>query len=551
MRLVLLSAFAAASLVSPAAIEVKSAVTNGVEVFWFEEMVPMRDGTRLYTYGVLPKPGETKGIVLERNPYVKEQRVDLPALALREQGALRRGYAYVRQHVRGTGLSEGDWVPYVDERADGLATLAWIRTLPHYRGEIFLQGGSYLSSVHWSYLDTNPPDVKGAVLNIQDLNRYNIHYRNGHYKSALHGNWVVGGYKKKNRALRRDPSVKFTDLPLAGFSVRRLGERVADLEDTWCHPRPTDPWWRTPGTAGGEYRRALLDSTMPVLMISGFYDIYTEGLYDMWRELPAARRANCALVIDAGDHGGRSCVDFPNGFRTSPGAVDSNLDWFDFCRGRKDALKVVKPGETRWYELWGKRWLSAPEMTDGGDTLEIPLAFETTAFTYDPKNPPSFPGSGCLAFGGMKEQPAPGFRPDVISFVTKPFAGEKHVRGRMRLTLAVGTDADDTAFYVRVMIGKGGRWYTLRDDIKSLSWDTPDYRPGATAKIGYLLSDHSFVIGAGDMLRVDVAGANVAQFIPHANYKGEFRLQEKSRPAHSFVDPKGCRLTLPVVRKDR
>ena len=564
-------AFCASTAAAPAQMPqavIHSEVRDGVTLRWFEEMVPMKDGVRLYTYGVLPPAGEKCAIVFQRSPYVKEEPVNMPAFARNQQKALARGYAYVFQHVRGTGMSEGDWVPYVAERADGLSTLEWIRHLPHYNGEIFIAGGSYCASVHWSYLGTNPPDVKGAVLTVQDVVRYNIHYRNGHYKSALHGNWVVKGYKKKNRNLKRDPSVKFTDLPLKGFSERRLGERVADLEDTWQHPRPEDAWWRTEGTAGNEFRRALLDSTMPVLMVSGFYDIYTEGLFDMWRELPPARRANCALVVDAFDHGGRrrkgleadSPVFFPNGSRHDEATRDSDLDWFDWCRG-KGTLKHVRPGETRWYSLWGNEWRAAPEMTDAPGTLSVSftpdrrLSFapvspggETVRFSYDPSSPPSFPGAGCLGFGGMREQPAPGFREDVVSFVSGPSPKRYDVCGRMKLTLSVSTDCDDTAFFVRVSIRKrDGKWYTLRDDIKSISWDHPDYVPGAVASLAYTLSDHAFVIEEGDCLRVDVAGANAEAFIPHTNFKGPFAEQTKSRVAHDTLFPAGCSLVLPVA----
>ena len=564
-------AFCASSSVAPARVPqavIRSEVRNGVTLRWFEEMVPMKDGVRLYTYGVLPPEGEKCAIVFQRSPYVKEEPVDMPAFARNQQKALARGYAYVFQHVRGTGMSEGDWVPYVAERADGLSTLEWIRHLPHYNGEIFLSGGSYCASVHWSYLGTNPPDVKGAVLTVQDVVRYNIHYRNGHYKSALHGNWVVKGYKKKNRNLKRDPSVKFTDLPLKGFSERRLGERVADLEDTWQHPRPEDAWWRTEGAAGNEFRRALLDSTMPVLMVSGFYDIYTEGLFDMWRELPPARRANCAFVVDAFDHGGRrpkgvaadSPVFFPNGSRHDEAGRDSDLDWFDWCRG-KGTLKYIRPGETRWYELWANEWRVAPEMADAPGRLSVSftsdrrLSFapvspggETVRFSYDPSSPPSFPGAGCLGFGGMKEQPAPGFRADVVSFVSGPSPKRYDVRGRMKLTLSVSTDCDDTAFFVRVSVRKrDGKWYTLRDDIKSISWDHPDYVPGTAVSIAYTLSDHAFVIEEGDRLRADVAGANAEAFIPHTNFKGPFAEQTKSRVAQDTLFPAGCSLVLPVA----
>ena len=129
----------------------------------------MKDGTKLYTYGVLPPEGVKCGIVLRRTPYVPEKPADVAAFVRGQQKALARGYAYVVQHVRGTGMSEGDWIPYVNERADGLATLEWLRRLPCYNGEIYVSGGSYLSSVHWSYLGTNPPDVKGAVLNIASI----------------------------------------------------------------------------------------------------------------------------------------------------------------------------------------------------------------------------------------------------------------------------------------------------------------------------------------------------------------------------------------------
>ena len=178
-----------------------------VEVRWFEEMVPMRDGTRLYTYGALPPDGETRGIVLMRSPYMEEKPVDMPVWAASQREALARGYAYVMQHVRGTGMSEGAWTPYEDEREDGLFMLDWLRRLPHYNGELFLDGGSYLSSVHWSYLGTNPPDVKGAALAVQDVNRYNIAYRNGFFKIGLHGDWFEQGYRKKDKTAQDDDTI--------------------------------------------------------------------------------------------------------------------------------------------------------------------------------------------------------------------------------------------------------------------------------------------------------------------------------------------------------
>ena len=56
-------------------VRIHSVVTNGVEVRWFEEMVPMRDGVRLYTVGLLPPAGEKRPIVFEKTPCDNAQRL--------------------------------------------------------------------------------------------------------------------------------------------------------------------------------------------------------------------------------------------------------------------------------------------------------------------------------------------------------------------------------------------------------------------------------------------------------------------------------------------
>lgn len=546
-----LPAFGAAEK-GPAAV-IHSVTTNGVEVRWFEEMVPMEDGTRLYTYGALPPEGETRGIILSRNPYLPERPVDMPAHAYSQRGVLGRGYAYVHQHVRGTGMSEGSWIPYEDERRDGLATLEWLRRLPHYGGELFLTGSSYGATVHWSYLDTNPPDVKGAALFVQDINRYNIVYRNGFFKAGLHGGWFVGGYRKKDKTLRRNPSASFADFPLIGFSVRCWGEPVPVLDNKLRHPLPDDPFWRShePGS-GAEYLDALKGSTMPVLLKTSFYDIYTEGVCDMWRGMSESRRANCALVIDAYDHGGRMAAwakgtrgEFPGGARAESGV--SELDWFDYCRtGRPSAGLPV--GRTRYYALWENAWKEAPELADGEGKVRLALGKGARSWTYDPKRPlPKFPGSGGICFGGMQLQPTPNFRDDVVSFVMPPIEKRLDVRGRMEMKLAVSSDCEDTCFYVRVSVDKGdGKWYLLRDDITSLSFAGGKYLPGTERSIAFRFPDHAFRLEKGDILRVDVASANI-QFAPHPNVAGDAFACSSPKVAHNTVYPERSFLKLPVI----
>ena len=531
-------------------ITVHSVTTNGVEVRWFEEMVPMKDGTRLYTYGTLPPEGEKRGIVLVRTPYVAEKPANMPAYAYEHRVALARGYAYVHQHVRGTGMSEGDWIPYEDERADGLATLEWLRRLPHYNGEIFLNGGSYRSSVHWSYLGTNPPDVKGAVLNVQDVNRYNIIYRNGFFKIGLHGGWFVSGYKKKNKSLPRDKSVTLSDFPLAAFSRRYWGEDVPAFDNVIRHPRPDDPFWRShePGS-GVDYLNALNDSTMPILLRTSHYDIFTDGVCEMWRSMTPERRAKCAFLIDACDHSGRRAEwtkgtrgEFPGGARDEVGI--SNLDWYDYCRTGKPCEKAPL-GRVRYYALWENEWKEDTELADGARELRLPLGEGARTWTYDPKRrAPSFPGSGGICFGGMQLQKEPNFRDDVVSFVLPPMEEQVDVRGRMTAELAVSSDCEDTCFYVRVNVKKDdGKWYLLRDDITSLSFAGGKYEPGTERKLVYRFPDHAFRLEKGDVLRVDVASA-CGHFAPHPNVAGDAFACAEPKIAHNTVFPERSFLVL-------
>jgi len=537
-----------------AAVVIRTAVTNDVEMQWFEDRMVTADGVGLYTFGSVPPQGVKCPIVIERNPYVKEARMEGPDVVKLCVGDLRRGYARVFQHVRGAGASEGRRVPYEYERADGLKLLEYVRQLPWYNGEIFLFGISYFSSVHWSYLDTNPTDVKGAFLLVQDLNRYNICYRNGFFKCRLHGDWFKEEYAKTDHALMRNENASFADFPLLDFSKRYWGCPVPAFDNMIAHPRPEDPYWTSGEVgSGAEYRWAFQKSTMPILLETGFYDLYTEGICDMWREISPERRANCALLIDAYDHCGKltkamkgTLGEFPGGSRSDE-KVDA-LDWFDSIR--KGVPCVGAPaGRTRYYALWENVWHEEPALTNGPRRVAFRLGADERAYVYDPRRKgPAFPGSGALCFGGLQLQPEPNFRDDVLSFVLPPLEERLDVRGRMTATLTVASDCEDTCFYLRISVRKSdGKWYLLRDDITSLGFQLGEYAPGTKRRVSFRFSDHAFRLEKGDVLRADVASAS-SQFAPHTNVRGEqFRITTP-KIAHNRVFAAESELVLNVLR---
>jgi predicted acyl esterase len=275
-------------------------------------------------------------------------------------------------------------------------------------------------------------------------------------------------------------------------------------------------------------------------MLKGaFYDIYTDGVFAMWREMPLARRANCTLVVDASNHGGRReaipagmVSDFPGGARVEANA--ETVDWFDSIRNKTSSTNMPL-GKVRYYALWENAWRTDPELVNGSRKVCLTLGKDASSFTYDPlREPPDFLGSGGICFGGMQIQPPPESRDDMVTFILPPLTDRLDVRGRMEAELSVDSDCEDSSFYIRICVDKGdGKWLLLRDDIASLAYGG-QYVPGTRRLLRYRFADHAFRLEKGDRLRVDVAGAS-AHFAPHPNVAGDAFKAKTSRVAHNQV----------------
>ncbi len=128
------------------------------------EMVPMRDGVKLYTVIVFKKGTKNGPILLSRTPY------DAKSSAARNQSPsitevlpamdaefVNDGYIRVYQDIRGMHNSEGDFVmtrpmigtggntTKVDETTDAYDTIDWlVKNTPESNGKVGVVGSSYL-----------------------------------------------------------------------------------------------------------------------------------------------------------------------------------------------------------------------------------------------------------------------------------------------------------------------------------------------------------------------------------------------------------------------
>ena len=507
---------------------------------------------KLFTAILLPNGKEQFPTVVIRTPYVDALETltekEICVQYMRENIKwLEHGYAVVVQHCRGRGKSDGDCIPYINERDDSHALYSWMRNQSFYNGELFLKGGSYLASVHYCAAPFDD-DIKGAIFGVQDSERYNICYRNGFLKKGLHGNWYVGMYKAKSKMKKHYTSGSFETLPLSDFTKAVFSEPSADFDEMLRSPKPTDPFWST-HNGGTDARGATDNIGFPALFTTGFYDIYTGGIFDMWKKMSAESRENCALVVSPYDHGDSfneaTGIAFPNGKRTEQFGADYEIKWFEHIR--KNGKSPFEKGKITYYNLFENHWhtddFKAPEAI-----VSLPLGNETVTYTYNPFDPPRFKGGLSCNFGGGVFQDKPNSRHDILSIYTAPVENGIFVKGKMLAKLRVSSDCEDTCFYVRISIEKERGDFGLRDDITSLCYQIGDYVPNTLVDFTFSFDEHAFLIKKGERLRVDIASANAEHYVRHTNQKGLYSEQSTAKIAHNTVYLQDSTLILPISR---
>ena len=108
--------------------------------------VPMDDGVILLADRYVPKGIDNPPLVLARGPYGRRRIWGM----LFGRLLAERGFQAVMQSCRDTYGSGGVFDPFGGERADGLATVEWLRRQPWYPGSFGTVGPSYLGFTQWA-----------------------------------------------------------------------------------------------------------------------------------------------------------------------------------------------------------------------------------------------------------------------------------------------------------------------------------------------------------------------------------------------------------------
>ncbi|MFC1659853.1 CocE/NonD family hydrolase [Gemmatimonadota bacterium] len=466
-------------------------------------MVPMRDGTRLFTIVYTPEDAsQTFPILLYRTPY------SIPPYAPEEYRDLlgpspefdRGGYIFAFQDVRGKYRSEGEFQVIrplivdpqgpadVDESTDNYDTIEWLlENIPNHNGRVGQWGISYSGwQTVMGMVDAHPalaaasPQASPADMFIGD-----DWHHNGAFRVMYSFSWLSG-----NARTRAGPTETRTEgfsygTP-SGYEFFMEAGSAQNIDDLYF--RGEVPAWREfveHGTYDDYWQRqnALLymdDIQLPVLNVAGWFD--TEDFYgpmSIYRAIEEKNPDNQSiLAVGPWLHGGwRSmegdflgCIEFDS--KTSL-HFQQEIQYPFFQHYLKDEgvwseteAVVFQTGLNEWrsFGQWPPEGVEAtPIYLRAGEAL----SFDAPAvgvggsgdpgydrYVSDPNKPVPFSAELRTTLGHLwkvEDQRFASTRPDVLVYESEILTEDLTIAGPILANLFVSTTGTDSDWVVKLI----------------------------------------------------------------------------------------------------
>jgi uncharacterized protein len=401
--------------------------------------------------------------VLVRSPYGRTRFVGLIFGRLLAE----RGLQVVIQSVRGTFGSQGEFAPF-DERADGLATLRWLREQPWHADRIGMMGPSYLGLVQWAVAPEAGDDLAALAIGVSASQFYGQTYAGGTLALENTISWMLLVNTQEGRfallslvrGMRRLRRI-LDELPLGGLDELATGAEIAWFREGFASPGREDPYW-----AVRDFSAGVPDVRAPVQFVGGWYDILLPWMLEDFETLQAAGRhpqlqigpwTHTSPALAAAEH--RDSIAWLRAhllgdrrlLRASP--VRIGLTGERIGGGWRDLESWPPPGmgERRlWLASGGSLSARAPEGPSSPDR-----------YRYDPTDPtPAVGGPVLLAREAVVDNRALEARSDVLTFSTEPLTATVEAVGPVWVELWVSANLDYFDVFARVcdVDSKGASW---------------------------------------------------------------------------------------------
>ncbi len=514
----------------------------------------VRDGTRLY--GDLYKPeGEGKypaillRFIFKKDNYSRTWEVYDPIRFV------KAGYAVFVQDIRGTGVSEGEFLRFTADGKDGYDTIEWMAQQSWCDGNVGMFGNFYAGFLQFAAAAERPPHLR-AICPFQTSVTLNRDNNTRGFLFASHIGWCLsrvidrlkdGWYDEEttaeylpmlqayfdeypkqvaHRPLKEMPAAQIKRFPIIRGYLEQLVIKYDDLD--MIHKE------------GKDMDMSLVE--VPVFGCAGWMDVAKNGIIDnhlalMENGTGLAKKSKIMLgpwKPGAGLNTDGVEMDFGEGNSGyEMGVSEKMIEWFDrwMKDGTEDSIEDEYPihlfvmGKNIW-----RREKQLPiertEYTDlylhsageansrfGNGTLsfEKPEKEEPSdVYMYNPENPVPTQEMG-------KDSRKLEERADILVYTSEPMENELEVTGLLEAVLYISSSAKDTDFMVKVLdVFPDGKAVFLSDGATRAryrnSWTPELLEKGETyevrVKAGY--TGHTFM--KGHRIRIEVTSSNFIKF---------------------------------------
>jgi hypothetical protein len=480
-----------------------------------------------------------------------------------------QGFHVLIQSCRGTGGSGGTFDPWRQERADGAATVAWLRQQDWFTGALGTIGTSYLGYTAWALAAGSPPELRVIVAD-GSVAPHGFFYPGGAFvlQNALVGAYGMlftdRGPTTAARALlrlRRHQRRVATVLPLTDAYPAALGGRSGLFEQWLADPDPAGPYW-----SGLDLGTATAGVTASVSLLSSWNDAQLDQTLEQYRRLREAGR-DARLIVGPWDH--TSIFDkgwpvvFPRALgdlRARVSGKPGNEPASETASLADAAVRVWVGGSGQWRDL--PEWPPSRVRTqlwylgaDGALGDQLPTPAGSSSLHYDPSDPtPAVGGPVLSGPTGSVDNGRLEARLDVLTFTSAPLPEALEILGPVSVRLRIRASIPYHDMFARLCdVDPDAGSRNICDGVirNQPDTDTDGTAAGADAAITVPMSATAYRFDAGHRIRLQVSGGAHPRYARNTGTAEPLAAATRLVPAdiqirHEADAP--CALSLPVDR---
>lgn len=547
-----------------------------------EHQIPMRDGVKLFTSVFIPRDTNQKyPLLIKRTPYsVAPYGEDKYPVSLGpSENAMKAGFIFVNQDVRGRFMSEGEFVEVTphkpmkrgknefDESSDTYDTIEWLlKNIPGNNGRAGMYGISYpgfycsagMIDAHPALKAVSPQAPVGDWF-------FDDFLHNGAFFLAHAYRWIgMNATERPKPTTDRAPPLEYPTPDgyklfleagnMEDVTKKLLKGRAPFWNDMIEHPNRDDFWKQR------EILPHLKNVAPAVMVVGGWYD--AEDLYGTFKTYQTIEKQNAkvnnVLVVGPWHHGGWASV---SGEKLGPASFGSKTSEFYraeielpfFEKYLKDKTNpapaeatVFETGSNTWraFDAWPPKNAEPKPLyfrENGGlENAPAPQKDGFDEYVSDPAKPVPYTETVTPRMTieyMVEDQRFAGRRPDVLVYQTPPMTDDKFVlAGPLAVDLWITTTGTDADFVVKLIdvfpdssepAAQPGFQMMLRSEVfrarfaKSFEMPEP-LTPGKPTQLKFELLDvlHRFKKGHRLMIQVQstwfpLVDRNPQKFVPN------------------------------------